>query len=303
MSPTDASSTPPHPLQPLPTSAGDATGPVGDATRPAASGDRAEPAKSDDKPGSGATPRTRSGPYVRPTPPAPRETLAELLALHDAAHGDAVLKESPKVRVTRLPYDAVSDCVVKEHRHPQGLRRLWNSLGGSRARRTRRAVDLLMARGLPAPAWLGLIEDVHRSVAVVRHVPGPTLQAALADADRERQQALAVAAAELAAQLHTRGLAIRDLKPPNLVVTPEDQLVLVDLDDLRPSRAPRYVWRNLAALDAYAQQGPRPLGLAARLAAARAYAHQAGAELRGLLRQVVPRARAKRSLSPADPRP
>jgi serine/threonine protein kinase len=196
--------------------------------------------------------------------------------------------------VTRVPLDDLSDCVVKEERHPGGLRRLLKALGGSRAARTRRAIDLLIERGLPAPAWLGSIQEPARSVAFVRHVRGPTLSEALAEAERPRARELAVAAVELAAALRRSGLATRDLKPTNVIVDAHDRLVLVDLDDLRPSRAPRYVWRNLASLDAYAQLGPRPLGVAARLAAARVYGTRRGVPVEEVLAQALPRSRAKR---------
>ena len=89
---------------------------------------------------------------------------------------------------------------------------------------------------------------------------------------------LAWSAAFLAGRLHEAGFAFRDLKPPNLIVVGRVGLIPVDLDDVsRPRRVPRRIaWRNLAALDAYAQRAPQPLGVRARWGALAKYSSVRG---------------------------
>lgn len=229
------------------------------------------------------------------------ERLARLLALHDAATGPAVLRDLPRRRITRLEVDGAS-IVAKEYRTPGLRQRLAAALLGPRAARADRAARLLLDAGLLAPEPLGWLAEPHRSVAFARRVDGPTLQEALARADRRGARDLAVAAATLAARLHLAGLAVRDLKPPNLVVTDRGPC-LVDLDDVgRAGLRTRHAWRrNLVSLDAYAQAPPRPLGVGARLAALRAYAALCGVDPAQVLREVLPRSRRKRRAVLARP--
>ncbi|MCO5171726.1 MAG: hypothetical protein M9894_35940 [Planctomycetes bacterium] len=222
--------------------------------------------------------------------------LRRLLALHDAAEGDAVLRETPRRRITRVAWPG-GDVVAKEYRPTSLGQRLGGALLGPRAGRADRGARRLAAAGFLAPEPLGWLAVGRRSVAFARFVPGPTLQEALAVVDRARARALAVEAVTLAARLHQAGFAVRDFKPPNLVVTARG-LVLVDLDDVGRRRAGgwgRQAWRNnLVSLDAYGQAPPRPLGVTPRLEALRAYAGLRGLEPAWLLREVLPRSRAKR---------
>lgn len=224
--------------------------------------------------------------------------LRALLRLHDAAEAEAVLKESGRGRVTRVEADG--DLFVCKEDRPRSLRsragRLWR---GSRAARSYAAAQALLGAGFVVPEPVGVLEEDARSLYFARFVEGPTLSQALAGAGRARAQLLARAAAGLAARLHLAGFAFRDLKPPNLVVTRDDELVPVDLDDVsRPRRIPRRsAWRNLAALDAYGQTGPRPLGVTARWRALEVYARARSLDrpqLGALLTEVLPRSRAKR---------
>ena len=218
--------------------------------------------------------------------------VASLLADPKAA----LLHEGPRGEVWRVPWDEVGPAVLKCDR-PPSLRSRWGrALRGSRAARAASAARALLDAGLPGPEPLGVLEEGERSVFAARWIEGPTLSAALAEALAEEARALAEEAARLAARLHRAGFRCRDLKPPNLIVSSEG-LVLVDLDDVRQaSRVPvRLAWRNLAALDAYSQLGPRPLGVAARVAGLRAYALQAQRSPAEVLAAVLPTSRAKRA--------
>lgn len=224
---------------------------------------------------------------------SPPPELDALVAAHDRADGPDVLRATRRRRVTRVALPDGARAVVREERR-RGLRRL----APSRARRAAAAAEALGAAGFSVAEPLGVVERPERSLYLARWVEGPDLQAALADASRAEARRLAVAAAELAARLLAAGFAVRDLKPPNLVVRAADgALVLVDLDDVsRPrARVARYAWRNLAALDAYGQVGPRPLGVTARAAALRAYAAARGLPTRAALGEVLPRSRRKRA--------
>ena len=218
--------------------------------------------------------------------------LASLLAAHDRARGAAVLKDDGRVRVTRIPFDATSDAVVKEDRRTSVRARLGRLLRGSRAERSAAAAAALAAAGFAVPEPLGVL----RRCYVARHDPSPTLTAALRDASPTRRRRLLALAARLVARLRLAGFAPRDLKPPNLLVR-GDRLVLVDLDDIRrrPPRGPRDpgAVRNLAALDAYSQAGERPPGVRARWAALAAYHQEAGADAR-VWRDVLRASRARR---------
>jgi tRNA A-37 threonylcarbamoyl transferase component Bud32 len=225
----------------------------------------------------------------------PAATAARLVALHDAATGASVLHTSTRGRVTRVPFDAEGDAVVKEVR-AGGLRsRLGDRVRGSRPARALAAAEGLRAAGVRVPEPLGLVEEEGRALYLARFVEGPTLQEALGTSSRARAASLAAAAVRLAARLHGLGFVFRDLKPPNLIVAGDD-LVPVDLDDVRRARRTprRAAVRNLAALDAYAQRTRRPLGVRARAQALRVYATARGGDVASLLGPVLRLSRAKR---------
>lgn len=219
------------------------------------------------------------------------------LALHDAP-GARVLRDGPRRRVTAVDLPDQGPVIVKEWRPRLVELLVPRALRAGPALRAASAAETLRAAGLLAPEVLAVVDDARQAV-VLRRVPGPTLQEALATASRAAGVRLAEAAADLVVRLRAAGLVARDCKPPNLVAasTSPVRLVLVDLDDLRRAKAGRAAagaTKALVALDAYGQLGPRPLGVAARLAALRLVAARTGEDPRRLLRLVLPRARAKR---------
>ena len=114
----------------------------------------------------------------------PKDRLRVLAVLHDRADA-AVLKETSRGRVTRVPFDDQSDAVCKEDRGG-GLRsRLGSVFFGTRAERSLRAATDLRDAGFEVPEPLGLLIDGARAVYFARCVEGPTLHEALEPMLRE----------------------------------------------------------------------------------------------------------------------
>lgn len=235
----------------------------------------------------------REGGAAQPPPPVRRLEAAEVEALLAGAAARCIHR-GPRGEVWRVEWEGRAAALKLDR--PPSLRSRWGQrLRGSRAARALEGARALRALGFAAPEPLALAEEGVRSVSLLGFVSGPDLNQAWAEADVHAGQNLAVAAAQLCARLHAAGVRARDLKPPNLILSPEQGLTLIDLEDLRVARfvPARWRWRNLAALDAYAQLGPRPLGARARVAALRAYAARAGLDPRVVLAAVLPRTRAK----------
>jgi tRNA A-37 threonylcarbamoyl transferase component Bud32 len=223
------------------------------------------------------------------------EQVADLLSDPRAVR----IREGERGAVWRLELDS-GPAILKIDRPPT-LRSRWGSaLRGTRAARARDAAVALREAGFLAPTPLGVLEERRRSVFLASWIEGPTLSQAWERASRSEARGLAEDAARLAAALHEAGFRCRDLKPPNLIVSPQG-LALVDLDDVRSTKRvpPRLARRNLSALDAYGQAGARPLGVAARLGALRTYGEARGLELRQELPPILRASRRKRRGLPA----
>jgi len=206
------------------------------------------------------------------------------------------IRESERGSVWRVQLEDGHEGALKIDRPPT-LRSRWGAaLRGSRAARARRAALALQAAGFLAPEPLALLEEARRSVLLSRWIEGPTLSAAWASASRAEALTLARATGELSARLHQAGFRCRDLKPPNLIVSPSG-LALVDLDDVRTSaHVPmRLRRRNLSVLDAYGQVSAAPLGVRARSAGLHAYCALAQLEPRAELGPLLTKSRRKRA--------
>jgi tRNA A-37 threonylcarbamoyl transferase component Bud32 len=193
------------------------------------------------------------------------------------------------------PGSSVSRVVLEAHGAPLDLAVKWNhwrgwraavseAVRGSRAARALRGAEQLREIGLDHPESLAVAERrrlglVSESFLITRFVAGakplpaaiPELRAAPA-----RRRALAYALGDLIGTLHARGLDHSDLKHSNLLVTPQDSWVLLDLDSLASSRKP--IWRRrvraLGQLEAYATDLYPWLPRTDRLRFLRAYLRQ-----------------------------
>jgi hypothetical protein len=153
------------------------------------------------------------------------------------------------------------DLAVKWN-HFRGLRgAVSDSLHGSRARRSVAGADRLADLGLLGPETIAFAERrrfgvVVESFLLTRFVVGSEpIPAAMPEIrkDPKRRRALAFKLGDLIGRLHAAGADHADLKHSNLLVTPDDRLLLLDLDTLVPPH--RLRWRHrvraLGQLEAY----------------------------------------------------
>jgi tRNA A-37 threonylcarbamoyl transferase component Bud32 len=196
------------------------------------------------------------------------ESVAQAIARHRenaAKRWDACEHWGPGASVSRVVLETRGgplDLAVKWN-HWRGWRAaIREALRGSRAARAARGADWLREIGLGHPESLAVAERrrfglVSESFLITRFITGaeplpaaiPALRASPA-----RRRGLAYALGELIGTLHARGLDHSDLKHSNLLLTPHDSWVLLDLDALASAR--KLAWRRrvraLGQLEAYA---------------------------------------------------
>jgi tetratricopeptide (TPR) repeat protein len=100
----------------------------------------------------------------------------------------------------------------------------------ARFRREIRVTASLQHPGIVPIYDAGVLDDGQPFYAM-RHVPGASLEQAMAETDGDRRLGLLVpvlAAAEAVAYAHTRGIVHRDLKPSNILVGPFGETVVID---------------------------------------------------------------------------
>ena len=144
----------------------------------------------------------------------------------------------------------------------RGLRRALSDWAfGSRAVRAAAGAERLEAHALLAPVTLAVAErrrfgSVVESFLLTEFLEGALpLPAAMPDLQRapRRRRRVAERLGELIGALHAADLDHSDLKHSNLMLTRDDELVLLDLDVLEPPRRP--TWRRrvraLGQLEAY----------------------------------------------------
>ncbi|MBF8731185.1 MULTISPECIES: toluene tolerance protein [Pseudomonas] len=96
----------------------------------------------------------------------------------------------------------------------------------------------LNALGIPSPEVIGLyrIPSIQRDAVHYLPLPGDTLRQ-LAD-DQDQGQALRTQLGHFVAHLHEVGIYFRSLHLGNVVLTPDNQLGLIDIADLQRQRHP-----------------------------------------------------------------
>lgn len=102
------------------------------------------------------------------------------------------------------------------------------------ARRFASNTQALSNRGIPCPRILGIyrVAEIERDVVHYAPLPGQTLRQ-LITADVPPPRALLTQFARFVAQLHERGVYFRSLHLGNVVMTPQNELGLIDIADLR----------------------------------------------------------------------
>jgi len=102
------------------------------------------------------------------------------------------------------------------------------------ARRFASNTQALSKRGIPCPRILGIyrVAEIERDVVHYAPLPGQTLRQ-LITADVPPPRALLTQFARFVAQLHERGVYFRSLHLGNVVMTPQNELGLIDIADLR----------------------------------------------------------------------
>lgn len=198
------------------------------------------------------------------------EDVAAVIVAHkkNAAIGrEACEHWGPGSTVSRVtlaaPGRAPIDVAVKWNPW-RGLRRALSDWAfGSRAARAAAGAERLISLALLAPITLAVAERRRFGCVVesylvteflVGSLPLPAAMPALR-ANPVRRRRLAERLGELIGTLHAGDLDHSDLKHSNLMVTPDDEFVLLDLDVLEPPH--RASWRRrvraLGQLEAYTQ--------------------------------------------------
>lgn len=181
--------------------------------------------------------------FVAVTRPADTPALRAVLADPDAALAapdSQWLKRGNSASVVRLSVDG-RPVVVKRYNLKSlahRLRRFWRP---SRAWHSWRNAHRLRLWGVPTPPPVALLECRFgplrgRAYYLSEAVAGETLGTVLPAADAARRARLLARLCALLAILERLRLTHGDLKATNLLVDPEDQLMLLDLDALRRHR-------------------------------------------------------------------
>ncbi|WP_397450223.1 toluene tolerance protein [Pseudomonas sp. NA-150] len=98
----------------------------------------------------------------------------------------------------------------------------------------------LKKRGVRCPNTLEIYRIAHIARDVVHYepLPGETLRQLITDPTRDNDQELLKRYGHFVAELHNQGIYFRSLHLGNVVLTPDNELGLIDIADLRMMRAP-----------------------------------------------------------------
>ncbi len=112
--------------------------------------------------------------------------------------------------------------------------------------------------GIPCPEILGLykMRNPYRSVVHYEPLPGDTLRQVLEKASPSQQVEVMTQLGSFVAHLHDLGVYFRSLHMGNIIKTPEGELGLIDISDMRCLGRPLSKWmrkRNYQHLLRYAE--------------------------------------------------
>ena len=116
----------------------------------------------------------------------------------------------------------------------------------------------LQKMGIPCPEILGLykMRNPYRSVVHYEPLPGDTLRQVLEKASPSQQVEVMTQLGRFVANLHDLGVYFRSLHMGNIIKTPEGELGLIDISDMRCLGRPLSKWmrkRNYQHLLRYAE--------------------------------------------------
>ncbi|WP_246237667.1 toluene tolerance protein [Pseudomonas akapageensis] len=108
------------------------------------------------------------------------------------------------------------------------------------AKRFARNALALKKSGIPCPEVLATyrIADIARDVVHYQPLPGQTLRQLIADPAQFNDAALTGKFGRFVAQLHNLGIYFRSLHLGNVIMTPDNELGLIDIADMRILRRP-----------------------------------------------------------------
>ena len=99
---------------------------------------------------------------------------------------------------------------------------------------------MLHKRGIPCPQVLATyrVGDIARDVVHYEPLPGRTLRQLIAEPGQYQDTALLRQFGRFVAELHNQGIYFRSLHLGNVVMTPENELGLIDIADMKTLRRP-----------------------------------------------------------------
>jgi tRNA A-37 threonylcarbamoyl transferase component Bud32 len=108
------------------------------------------------------------------------------------------------------------------------------------AKRFANNARVLRNRGIPCPEVLATyrIGDIARDVVHYQPLPGLTLRQLIADPARFKEEDLLRQFGRFVAKLHNQGIYFRSLHLGNVVMTPQNELGLIDIADMKTLRRP-----------------------------------------------------------------
>ena len=142
--------------------------------------------------------------------------------------GATVLEEDGwGIKVLRLPNQRILKLFRRKHLFSS---QLW----APPALRFQKNAETLLAKGIPTIEIEAAfsIPDMNRQAVLYHELPGTTLRQWLRDHEGDEARALIERFGRFVAKLHTEGVLFRSLHFGNVLVTPEQDLALIDIVDI-----------------------------------------------------------------------